>query len=317
MKRGGRSRARRDQAGGYAVLMAIFMVASLALIVTVATPSVLLQGRRQREDDAVWRGKQYVRAIRLYFQKNGRFPASLDDLTKTGADNVHFLRKVYKDPVNRDDGSWRPIYMSPSGALTGSVRYQTIQEAAAAQGFVAQAGGASSAGTPSAGILPTQAGAQAAATQPGNSLSPNTQPANGQSPNAQQQGAQAPGAQQSTTQPGSVGLSQLSSSSTSSFGAQGQVLGGQLVGVGSKVKQPSLRVYQGGERYEEWEFIFNPLGNTGQLPGQAPGGGIPPAAAGGGSPATAAPGAGTGQPPAGLPPLTGPGRLDTPLTGAR
>jgi hypothetical protein len=39
----------------------------------------------------------------------------------------------------------------------------------------------------------------------------------------------------------------------------GPVLGAFITGVASKVDQPSLRVYKGGKKYLDWEFIWNPL----------------------------------------------------------
>ena len=124
---------------GYTVLMVIFFVATLALAATVATPNLLNQGRREREEEMVWRGKQYVRAIRLYYQSNGRFPPTLEELTEPNAAGVHFLRKVYADPMNSRDGSWREIYVAPSGQLTGSVRYKSLQEIAVSNALSAAA----------------------------------------------------------------------------------------------------------------------------------------------------------------------------------
>jgi hypothetical protein len=37
------------------------------------------------------------------------------------------------------------------------------------------------------------------------------------------------------------------------------VIGGFLVGVGSTVDRKSVRIYKGGKKYSEWEFIWNPL----------------------------------------------------------
>jgi hypothetical protein len=57
---------------------------------------------------------------------------------------------------------------------------------------------------------------------------------------------------------------------------QGDVIGGNLVGVGSKVKKPSIKVYNGGTTYYEWEFIWKPqqgqagaTGATGAVPASA------------------------------------------------
>ena len=119
----------RAKQRGYALLMAIFLVATMILLATVVTPSVLTEGRREREQEAIWRGNQYVRAIQLYYRKNGRYPQTVDDLIK-GNLGVHFLRKAYTDPMNSEDGSWRFIYVSPTGQLIGSVRYHSLQEMA-------------------------------------------------------------------------------------------------------------------------------------------------------------------------------------------
>ena len=39
----------------------------------------------------------------------------------------------------------------------------------------------------------------------------------------------------------------------------GPVIGGFLTGVGSTVDEPSLKVYDGGTNYNQWEFIWNPI----------------------------------------------------------
>ncbi len=225
-----RGQGRRE--AGYTVLMVIFFVATLALVATVATPNLLNQGRREREEEMVWRGKQYVRAIRLYYQSNGRFPPSLEELTEPNAAGVHFLRKVYADPMNPSDGSWREIYVAPSGELTGSVRYKSLQEIAVSNAL-----------NGAAPVAPSGA--------PGNA------------PAQQQPGEQPdPASPVSTAEPVSAGSFQPDG---------GTVFGASLIGLGSKTKRPSLRIYEGGETYYEWEFIWNPLAHgITTLPGGTP-----------------------------------------------
>jgi hypothetical protein len=120
------SRVRLRQSG-YAFLMALFML----LIFSAATVTILTnlatEGRRIREQETIWRGEQYMRAIRLYYHKTGHYPQTIDDLTK-GVPGVHFLRQAYKDPMNKKDGTWRFIYVNGSGQITGSVRYATLQQ---------------------------------------------------------------------------------------------------------------------------------------------------------------------------------------------
>ena len=236
--------------GGYAVLLAIFMVATMLLLAATATPNILIQGRRLREQETIWRGNQYVRAIRLYYQKNGKYPSNLDDLTEANAGGAHFLRKAYKDPMNTSDGSWRLIYVTlPSGELVGSVHYHNLQEMAVAAAFAGQMQG-------SVTGLASQLFGQ---VNPGlnggtQSVQPGAQPGqlNGlQSGQFEQRGSAGQNSTVSSMQPAPLNA------------VDSPVFGGFIIGVASKVKQPSLMVYQGSQTYFEWEFIWNPLKNGG------------------------------------------------------
>jgi hypothetical protein len=315
MSRGGHCarRARREDSG-YALLMVIFMVASMLLLAAVAAPRVLTEGRREKEAEMVWRGKQYTRAVRLYYQKNGRYPQTLEDLSKPNATGAHYLRKSYKDPTNAVDGSWRLIYVAPSGQLIGSVNYFSLQDMAAKLGLGIPAGGSSS---PLLAQLANVIGAAPSGVAAGQQ---GTQAAPGGAPQSGQPGqAPAPGQLAQPAQPGQD--SSQSSGFGSGFGqpaqpgqlqpVDGPVLGGSIIGVGGKVKKDSLEIYQGANTYAKWEFIWNPLttvGGTGQLTSTGVVGGAPSAT--GAAPATGTfglPGAaGTGMGAGGLPPAPAP-----------
>src|SRR5262249_35045488 len=118
-----KSKRARGQSG-YAIMLVLLM-ASLMLIATmVVPPNLLNQGRRRREIEMIWRGKQYTRAIRMFYRKTGKFPTSLEDLTKPKIGNIRFMRQTYKDPMNPKDGEWRLIYVGPAGQLIGSLKPQ-------------------------------------------------------------------------------------------------------------------------------------------------------------------------------------------------
>src|SRR5271169_4685935 len=112
----------RQAQRGYALLIILFSVALLAASAMTVLPNILTNGRREREQEMIWRGKQYARAVRLYNTKLGHFPTSLDDLTKPKTGSIHFMRQAYKDPMNKEDGSWRLIYVGPAGQLIGSLK---------------------------------------------------------------------------------------------------------------------------------------------------------------------------------------------------
>jgi type II secretory pathway pseudopilin PulG len=70
----------------------------MAVMMSVALPVWRHEAQRQKEDELIWRGTQYVRAIRLYQMKFGSLPPSVDVLV-----DGHFLRKKFKDPITKDD----------------------------------------------------------------------------------------------------------------------------------------------------------------------------------------------------------------------
>jgi type II secretory pathway pseudopilin PulG len=230
---------RRDQAG-YTLLLVVFMVASMILVASAAAPNLLTQGRREKEEEMIWRGQQYARAIGLYYRKFGKYPTKVEDLTNQ-TNGVRFLRKAYTDPMNKDDGSWRFIYVGPNGQLIGSLRQTSLLQTALStpglSGTLMSGGGLQPLGPPGG-----QLGAAAGTNQ-----------ASGIGQQGQQtNNAMAPNPLESQLQPFS-----------------GTVMGGNIIGVGSKVKQPSLKVYLGGDTYQQWEFIWNPTGLA-AMPAQAP-----------------------------------------------
>src|SRR5260370_28137933 len=121
MKQSIQKRIVRASQQGYAILTVMFFLTLLVLSTIVVAPNVVTDVQRQKEEEMIWRGKQYVRGVRLYYTKLHRFPTQLEDLykPKTG---IRFIRQAYKDPVNTADGSWRLIYVGPSGQLIGSLK---------------------------------------------------------------------------------------------------------------------------------------------------------------------------------------------------
>lgn len=200
--------------------MAVFLVATILILMATAVPNIIVQGRREREAETIWRGEQYQRAIGMYFRKFGRYPTKIDDLIKQ-TNGIRFLRQAYTDPMNKEDGSWRFIYVGPNGQLIGSVRSISVQQSTVTNSAI-----------PGAGAQPSSPSGVNSGSTPG---------AAGQS-GQQTNAALAPNPLASQPQP-----------------LQGAVIGGNIIGVGSKVKKSSLRVYQGGDTYAEWEFIWNPL----------------------------------------------------------
>ena len=276
-----RRSGRRPQSG-YAYLMALFLVLSMVVGSQVILRNLITERISQHEQEAIWRGNQWVRAVRSFYHKTGHYPQKEDDLL-TAVPDIHFIRtEALKDPMNKgDDGAWRFIYTNAAGAIIGSVKYGSMQQMALMDMNGGQMPGTQQPGQ--SGTSATDANAQNSQnSSASNSTSP-TSTANqqgitgfGQSPLQNSTtgtsfglGLGTPTTTQAT--PGStLGAGQVLGplgQPTTAMGAMmqptgpvdGPVVGGNLIGVGSKVDQKSVRVYKGGKKYIEWEFIWNPL----------------------------------------------------------
>jgi hypothetical protein len=308
---------RRSQESGFAFLLAL-----IAILVMVALTATVLQigatqNRRAHEEEAIWRGQQYVRAIRLYYHKTGKYPQTIDDLTK-GLPELHFLRQQYKNPMDPGEGAWRFVYVNQAGQIIGSTRYATLQQMA----LIDLNGGAmpgtqqipGQPGVPVSSLSNSGSNSDSSQSQnppngagaangtgngagdgsngtalPGGSGAPNSP--NGQPPQSQDPsqpgtaqppaGAQNPssglggaggilgafggqpvgGAANSSLQTGALGQTNLTALAAMkpTGPVDGPVLGAFLTGVACTGDRKSLKVYHGGKKYVEWEFIWNPL----------------------------------------------------------
>ena len=84
-------------------------ISIMAVALSVALPSWSAMAKREREEELIFRGQQYARAIALYQRRYANaFPPNLDVLVEQ-----KFLRKRYKDPMT-EDGEFQPIFMGQS-----------------------------------------------------------------------------------------------------------------------------------------------------------------------------------------------------------
>jgi hypothetical protein len=231
------------------------------LISTVAiAPNVLTEGRREKEKDMIWRGKQYARGVKLYYRKMGRFPTSLDDLTKPKLGSLRFMRQAYKDPVNKEDGSWRFIYVGPGGQLIGSLKPRQSLQLPQAAAIGTPASALNGPGSPAQpGIL----GPSGGMGQPGGIGQPNAGGQPGQSatqPAGSTSGANPPG---TTGTPVSADQGDASGNSSAiPSGDTPTIIGGNIIGVGSKINKSSIIIYDKAKNYRLFEFIWDPSKDT-------------------------------------------------------
>lgn len=258
------SRGKSNQRG-YVLLILLLAVALLSIGFLAMVQNIEFQVKRDREEEMIHRGVQYSRAVRRYFKKFGRYPTSIDELESTN--NLRFLRKRYKDPMNRDPktGQERDFKI---------LHLQDVQmsfNSGSTRGMVSAADLAS--GEPAPSSAEVQAGAPGA-------LNGGSAPA-GAGPSAIAGGQNAAGAQdQNTAQPdqtgGSAGTPPAPQPLSQQLGPNGapQVFGGGgIAGVASLSKEKTIRVFNKKNRYNQWQFIYDPTTDRGGLlmtPNQPP-----------------------------------------------
>jgi hypothetical protein len=252
---------------GYALTLVVFMLALVVIASASVAPNIITNGRREKEEEMIWRGKQYVRGIRLYvryYQAHGgttRFPTSMEDLTKNKV-GIRFMRQAYKDPVNPVDGSWRMIYVGPNGQLIGSLKSRPLVPDGQSSSFGSSSGFGSSIGGPqsSAGSNSSFGSSSFGSSSFGGSSSGNSSFGSSSFNNGGNANAANPQGQ--NTAPGSQGgLSSDTMSTPQAIANSDQpteVLGGNIIGVGSKVNKASIIWYEKAKNYRQFEFIWDP-----------------------------------------------------------
>ena len=237
-------RPRRARQQGYALLLVIFMATMLLIFATMAAPNIKTEGQREKEKEMIWRGRQYARAVKLYYRKMGRFPTSLDDLTKPKIGSLRFLRQAYKDPMNAQDGSWRLIYVGPAGQLIGSLKPHPVNvQFGQVPGMGTPAAALAGPGAPNSGPGSVLGQAGTAGSPPGSPSSPGSNSGN---PVSADQGTDATAG---TDAP-------IPSDDTPT------IMGGNIIGVGSRINKKSVIVYDHAKNYRLFEFIWDPSKDT-------------------------------------------------------
>lgn len=259
-----------ENEAGYILLAVIFLTVILLISLAIAAPKLAKSIQRDKDLETIHRGEQYKRAIKLYYQKFGSYPTSIDQLVETN--QMRFLRKKYTDPeTGKDD--WKPVlfgqaHVRPLGffgqplmmagavAGAGSMYAVTTTTTTDANGVPIASGDTS--GTSASGGIPGGTGTGLGSTSLGQ---------------GSQNGISSMFAQTSTTSgigspTGSpTGMSGTGTSATT-FGG-----GGPIVGFTLPVDKPSLVDYKLQTRYNKWEFNYDPTEEQAQALAGLSGGG--------------------------------------------
>jgi len=235
------------------LFVALLAIASLAWI-----QKVDFQIRRDREEELIHRGVQYSRAIRRYVKKFGHYPGRIEDLESTN--NVHYLRKRYKDPITGKDFKFlrmNDVQLSFSPGAASGLPPGGQDASSPVQG-----------GAPGALNLNNNVppGGDGPSSIPGSPRGPQDgqQGATGDnsgSDQAAQNGPQnGPGAPNIGQGPGGPG------NQTGTGNSNGQSFGGlPIIGVASTSKDKTIREFNKKDHYNQWQFIYDPSTDRGGL----------------------------------------------------
>jgi len=224
---------------GYTLVMFVMVIAVMSIAMGVAVQTVAFQMQREREAELIFRGEQFIEAIRLYKIKYGRYPMQLKEIYEA---KPRVIRKKWKDPIT-DSENWGIIFLGQEGGARG----QQGRQLAGPGGPGAMPGG----------------GARPIGTQT---------PFGDSRQDAGNSGDQGGAGGGSATRPGQGGAG------TGGFGQVGADRKmGPIVGVHSTSCEEAIKVYEGHTTYCEWRFIFREpqqrgagRGRPGQRPGQPP-----------------------------------------------
>ena len=251
---------------GYILLTLLLIIALMIIFTAVIVPSITFEIKRDKEEEMIHRGVQYSRAIRAFYRKFGRYPAKIEDLENTN--QLRFLRKRYKDPLTGKD--FKLLHFGEAKMGMGGMGGGVIPGASTlgANGQLTNPNGPQSTsafGNSSGfgGNSNTAFGQNSGFGTPQNSNTTDAQT----SPDSTQAASDSAqnGLPTSGTGGNSLGLGTNSNSSSGDKLAGTTFGGAPIVGVASTSKDKTIREFDKKKKYNEWQFVYDPTFDRGQL----------------------------------------------------
>ena len=262
-------RRHRSSEEGYILIWVIFLLAIFTLSLSIAVPRMAKEIQRDRERETMERGKQYIRAVQLYYRKFHAYPPNADALVKTN--EIRFLRKKYIDPTTGKD-DWKPVLFGQNKTPTAMGFFgQPLAGSASTVAGIGPSGGGGISGGSMIGGPGSSFGSSSMFGSSSFGTSSGTPAATAGSPADSSAGSST--GPSGTGGPGGAGGAGTSGSSSSGTGLSGQTFGGAgIIGFSPAGTKESILVYKKKNHYNEWEFVYDPLndmktqsGNTGNI----------------------------------------------------
>lgn len=128
----------RNGEKGYTLVACLIVITLLLISLGVATQVWSHLLRRDAEEELIFRGNQYVEAIRVFQIRHGRLPMKLEELIKSEPGKPRCIRRLWKDPITHSDKwglvfadgrKWPPVKEElPEGEQPeGSIKIERIE----------------------------------------------------------------------------------------------------------------------------------------------------------------------------------------------
>jgi type II secretory pathway pseudopilin PulG len=256
----------QDPQRGYMLITLMLAVTLAAMVLLAILPDIGQQIKRDREEELCHRGTQYMRAIKNFYKKVNRYPTRIEELENTN--NIRYLRKRYKDPLNRDpqtgkERDFKLLHMQDVNLTNGPMMGQ-IPGLGGQQLPNGMPGGALGQMQQLAGQMQQLGGLQ----QSGSSAAMQNNADEDQSGSGNAANPQGNSGSSSSSSSPFSSSSNTGSGSAAGAGFGGQVFGGgPILGVASTSKAKTIREFNKKNHYNDWLFMYDPTSDRGGPPG--------------------------------------------------
>ena len=115
---------------GFSYVMVLAAVVIVGIVLEAAQLTTWRTLQVDREAELLFRGQAYRNAIRNFYQSNGAFPRSLEDLLKDPRSTSRkYIRELYVDPMRK--GEWTLVRASGGGiaGVASTSREEPLKQA--------------------------------------------------------------------------------------------------------------------------------------------------------------------------------------------
>jgi type II secretory pathway pseudopilin PulG len=218
---------------GFTLAGALTILAIIAIFWALTLPLWARIKQRDNEEELIFRGNEYIEAIGRYHQKYGTYPPDLETLQK-----LKYIRKLYPDPMTKS-GKWKVLH--PDSLVQTGVAGQINMPGGTNPGGITDDKNNKKNKKNKLGLNNDDDDDDDEDMEDGNSSDPNDP----------------------------FGLKDEDKDSDEEKEVESI---GPVVGVVSRSKKDSLKIYNGQDKYNKWKFVYM-LQQKGQpTPGFPPGG---------------------------------------------